>query len=471
VEPGKKLSARAPLDANQKYQTSYCIPLWLRDEQIKLAVRRPEVGRIKPHAGKRQAKIAVVGFGPSLQHTWEEIKKFKYVITCSGAHRFLIDKGIIPSWHVEVDPREHKVKLLGEPHKDVTYLPAATCHPAYFEQLKKAGVNTKLWHVFSTEEDALRSLPPEEWAVLGGSDVGLRAAVLARFFGFTNLHMFGIDGCGEATKTHAADHPNAPKAMAPLEFPAGSGKMWQTTVALMECAKQWGHELNQMPDVKPTFHGEGLVQTMWKDYKPANENVEFNMIAVTKPKLVSDEYRALNRKLHENNLSFGVGGGQYAKIVIDLVTNTKSRSVLDYGCGKGYLAKALPFPIWEYDPCVSGKDESPRPAEVVACLDVLEHIEEDRVDFVLKDLARCTRKVGYFIIHTGPSTKTLEDGRNAHILQKPKEWWEEQLGKYFNIGMVTDTPPLLHVVVGPKRKKVVTSQDIVAAALALQPKA
>jgi hypothetical protein len=247
--------------------------------------------------------------------------------------------------------------------------------------------------------------------------------------------------------------------------------MYQSTVALLECAKQWGYELDQMPDVTPTFHGQGLIQDMWKDYKPKNVGAEFKLIAVAKPKLVSDEYKELNRKLHESNLAFGVGGGKYAQIIVDLVVSTKSRSVLDYGCGKGYLAKALPFPIWEYDPCVPGKDEQPRPAEIVACLDVLEHIEEDKIGPVLEDLARCVKKTGYFIIHTGPSTKTLEDGRNAHILQKPKEWWEEQLAKYFNVGMVSETPPLLHVVVGPKRPKVVTSQDVVAAALALQPKA
>src|ERR1044072_8081762 len=121
------------LNLTDKLKTKYCIPEWLRDEQIKRAITRV-VGRIQP--GERQDEpIAIVGFGPSLNDTWTQIRAYKRVISCSGAHKFLVDRGIIPTWHVEVDPREHKCTLLGTPHPDVEYLIASCCHPKVVEML------------------------------------------------------------------------------------------------------------------------------------------------------------------------------------------------------------------------------------------------------------------------------------------------------------------------------------------------
>jgi Methyltransferase domain len=136
-----------------------------------------------------------------------------------------------------------------------------------------------------------------------------------------------------------------------------------------------------------------------------------------------------------------------------MAKSIEAASVLDYGCGKGTLAKSLPFPIWEYDPAIPGKEESPRPADFVVCLDVLEHIEPDRIEFVLADLRRCVKKTGYFVIHMGPSSKTLADGRNAHILQRDQAWWEKQIGRHFQIGKAIARGVLLDVIVVPKAVK------------------
>ena len=105
--------------------------------------------------------------------------------------------------------------------------------------------------------------------------------------------------------------------------------------------------------------------------------------------------------------------------------------------GKG-RCKELPVPIWSYDPSVDREAESPRPADVVICADVLEHVEGEKILFVLDDLRRVTKQVGYFVIHTGPSSKTLADGRNAHILQRDKEWWAPDLKKFFLVGKIVE---------------------------------
>ena len=198
-------SVQTRLDIDSKLDVKYCIDTWLRDEQIASCLRRQDIGRIKEHE-KRSDPVAIVCYGPSLRDTWEQVKGFKYIITCSGSHKFLLERGIIPTWHVEVDPRSHKVPLLGVPHQDVTYLPASCCHPKYFDHLQ--GFKVDIWHVYDTTKEAQRKLPPNEWAITGGSNVGLRAMSIARFFGFTEQHVFGMDGSwtDEQDRKHAAEH-------------------------------------------------------------------------------------------------------------------------------------------------------------------------------------------------------------------------------------------------------------------------
>lgn len=444
------------LDATKPQEVQYAVPLWLRDEQIKLATTRVR-GRIQPpteleQQERKAIKCAVVCFGPSLNDTWEALRDYDAIVTCSGAHKFLIDRGIVPDWHLEVDPRAHKVKLIGQPHADVKYLIASTCHPAVFDHLE--GYDVKLWHVFDSTEDALRTLPHGEWAITGGCSVGLRAIGIAAFLGFRELHVFGMDGSEGATGKHAAEHPNQPQGHSLTEYPPGSGVMYKTTPAMLEAARQTWHELDQLPGCKVVFHGDGLVQAMAKDYrpKPVEQSFLTNVVGFIKPALISDEYRQLNERLHRENLAYGVGGGRHAPTVLKLAASINACSILDYGAGKGGLAKALPFGICEYDPCVPGKTESPKPADLVVCSDVLEHIERDRLIYVLADLQRCVRKIGYFVINMGPAQKVLADGRNAHLIQQDAGWWRKKLKKFFKVGKMLEAGAELHVVVAPKVK-------------------
>jgi uncharacterized Rossmann fold enzyme len=437
------------LDATQKQNVAYAIPLWLRDQQIAYATKRVK-GRLEPSYAERPERIAVVCFGPSLNETWERIRDFDVVMTCSGSHKFLTDRGIYPNYHVEVDPRPHKTALIGEPVIGCTYLIASTCHKAVFDHLE--GMDVRLWHVFDSAEEGKRVLPHGEWAIFGGCNVGLRAMALAAFLGFRDVHVFGMDGCEGPSGKHADAHPNQPKGHADVEYPPGSGVIYKTTPAMLEAARGTWHELNQMPQVSAKFYGEGLVQAMAKDYKPTIVPTA-GMLGYRKMPVITEEYRMLNRQLHESNAAYGVGGAKHAKTVLSLVEQTKSRSVLDYGCGKGELGKALPFGVCEYDPAVPGKDESPRPADLVVCTDVLEHVEPEMIDAVLSDLKRVTLRVGFFTIHMGEAQKFLADGRNAHVLQKPRSWWEQKLAKFFNVGKVLESGPELYVVVGPKKAK------------------
>ena len=64
---------------------------------------------------------------------------------------------------------------------------------------------------------------------------------------------------------------------------------------------------------------------------------------------------------------------------------------------------------------------------------MLEHIEPNYLENVLKELATIVEKFGFFSIHMGPAGKILADGRNAHLIQKPTSWWLPKLSEYFEI--------------------------------------
>jgi hypothetical protein len=150
--------------------------------------------------------------------------------------------------------------------------------------------------------------------------------------------------------------------------------------------------------------------------------------------LISQEYREQNRKLHELP-NYGNSSGKWGKPVAELAELNQCRTILDYGCGKGDLKVALMNNpnVFEYDPAIEGKDSTPEPADMVVCTDVLEHIEPELIENVLDDLKRVTLKIGYFLINTAAAEKFLPDGRNAHVLQRPLEWWMPKLWERFEI--------------------------------------
>jgi hypothetical protein len=152
--------------------------------------------------------------------------------------------------------------------------------------------------------------------------------------------------------------------------------------------------------------------------------------------LISEDYRAHNAALHETQPDYGAKGSQWAGYVAALVQDDSHASVLDYGAGKGSLARALALDgitTHEYDPAVPGKDAAPAPADLVVCTDVLEHIEPDCLDGVLAHLAALTRRKLFVDVCTRKAIKTLPDGRNAHLSLHDSAWWRDKLAEVFDV--------------------------------------
>jgi hypothetical protein len=110
--------------------------------------------------------------------------------------------------------------------------------------------------------------------------------------------------------------------------------------------------------------------------------------------------------------------------------------VLDYGAGHNLSLRKTLNPerkirYTAYDPGVPELSDPPQPSQMVVSIDVLEHIEPDCLDDVLDHLEELTKEVLFVTVHTGPAGKNLPDGRNAHLIQKPSEWWVPKFQERF----------------------------------------
>ena len=87
-----------------------------------------------------------------------------------------------------------------------------------------------------------------------------------------------------------------------------------------------------------------------------------------------------------------------------------------------------------YDPAVERFSEKPsRSYDVVTCIDVLEHLDKDSIGAALKQIKQFTKKFFFYCIDLVPSSKSLSDGRNAHTLLAPPDWWCQKIKNEFLI--------------------------------------
>jgi len=164
--------------------------------------------------------------------------------------------------------------------------------------------------------------------------------------------------------------------------------------------------------------------------------------------LISDAYRQLNKELHAGG-SYGQSGDRWLNSVRFLIEKFQPTTVLDYGCGQGALGRALGAPIAEYDPAIEGKEELPKAADLVVCTDVIEHIEPELIDDVLDHLRSVTKRYLFAVISTRPARKILPDGRNAHLIIEPWEWWEQKIRARFAIAKLSVDPGEVRVLLTP----------------------
>ena len=121
----------------------------------------------------------------------------------------------------------------------------------------------------------------------------------------------------------------------------------------------------------------------------------------------------------------------------DLVQDTKAKTLLDYGCGKG-----LQYTKWKhheefgvmpalYDPAVPEYEQLPDgPFDGVYSTDVLEHISKEQIPETFDKLFSRADKFVFLSICTQPALTILPNGENAHCTVEPIEFWVTMIEKY-----------------------------------------
>lgn len=167
---------------------------------------------------------------------------------------------------------------------------------------------------------------------------------------------------------------------------------------------------------------------------------------------MSDDLIARYKAMAADGLNFhGLSVLQHRQQIGKLIRRHDVKTLLDYGCGRGDPYKS-PHKIWHewglkrpdvqlYDPAFPERAHEPRPADMVICSDVLEHIPEDEVKDFIDKLAYLGRKVLWASVCCRPAKKCFPGTDiNLHVTVKPYDWWLAQLAFAHLEVVVVETP-------------------------------
>jgi hypothetical protein len=170
----------------------------------------------------------------------------------------------------------------------------------------------------------------------------------------------------------------------------------------------------------------------------------------------SAEYTRILQHEHESG-GWGVAASMEYSRITEFLEQQHVYSILDYGAGSAnrlskLITQSYPgkYLVTDYDPAVPEINQEPVPHDLVFCIDVLEHVEPELINNVLDHLQNLVLVSGYFTIFTQPARRILSDGRNAHLIIQPAQWWVNQLEKRFSISHYSHQQGGLLVIVAPK---------------------
>jgi 2-polyprenyl-3-methyl-5-hydroxy-6-metoxy-1,4-benzoquinol methylase len=149
--------------------------------------------------------------------------------------------------------------------------------------------------------------------------------------------------------------------------------------------------------------------------------------------LITETYRALNARQHKVQHKYGCSGSKYAEHAMEVAGKLGAASVLDYGCGKCTLGTMIAHLIAYkgYDPAIPHLASDPEPADLVACTDVMEHVEPECVGDVLAHIRSLSIKGAVFVICTERGGRKLADGSLAHCSVHDAAWWRDRLARHW----------------------------------------
>ncbi len=143
---------------------------------------------------------------------------------------------------------------------------------------------------------------------------------------------------------------------------------------------------------------------------------------------------------------------QHADQIGELIKDTGSTTLLDWGCGAGDQYKP-PHEVHKrwgverpklYDPNFVKHSGKPRTVyDGVLCTDVLEHVKQARIDELIAGLFHHADRFVFASVCCRPASKTFSNGRNLHITLRPYLWWHDTFAEHAKEGVqwtLVETP-------------------------------
>ena len=163
-----------------------------------------------------------------------------------------------------------------------------------------------------------------------------------------------------------------------------------------------------------------------------------------------DAYKIIHQ---EENKFKGISLTPLVPTLVNITKENNCKTLLDYGCGKAIpynknrcnevglknsvqeLCNIESFDL--YDPAYEKYSTlSDKKYDIVVCTDVLEHIAEQDIDYVLTEILSRSNKIVFLNISCPPALKHFKQGKlkgkNVHISVFDPSWWGHKIGNIWN---------------------------------------
>ena len=407
-------------------------------------------GPLLPRVRIDNNEAVVVGGGPSVHNFWEEIeakqKDGAHVFALNGAGSWLGRLGIDADYLVLLDARRENIEFLDGVSCDTTALLATQCHPDLVDLARNRFDTVVLFHVNAGDEsvDLAKELEPGAHLIHVGTTVGLTAMNLVGAMGYRKIDLYGFDSSNAGEGIHHA-YPQPLNDTAKTQDFVFEGQTYRAARAMASQAEQFiqSYQRWEAAGLKIKVHGEGLLPDMWRHeeevrsrstasleaseaykYRRCWQNEQYREYSPGET-LVDTMIEALQPEAGARFIDFGCGSGRataklidmgFSAIGVDHASNSIDRDLLIPFC----IANLWALP------------ENIEPADHGFCCDVLEHIPGEKVDAVLANIARLTKKSAFFNIDSNEAIfGRIIGAGELHVTVKPPEWWRAKLREHF----------------------------------------
>ena len=413
---------------------------------------------------KRDDSMVYIGAGPSMKDHIDEIKerhkKGDFIITSNLTYDFLLSHGITANAVLIIDPKEIVATYIKNPQKETQFYVGVVCDPKVAKSLLEKDMNVeKVLVGYGIEDESDVALQKKLYGdniddfLVGGTMTGLRIMNFAIMLGFKHIEYYGLDSCFsskaphlvyednprfndlrkqtkvfyediQTNKKYVVDESEEPFFYAYKKKHNGNiqvamtpdGRRFLTTHVFAHQAKQfikWRDRLEGKLNI--TLHGDNLTSHLLKCHIEHMEKKS----KVIGDKRWSDKYSPFLKEFFSR--------GNHVTI------SEQTKEIVSNGRNALYMTLKREPVILDYDKVFM--DEIQGRYDMVTCLNLMEHIEIECIDNILKHIRDHSKYMVIIHISFEETKDLLLDGKPSHLHYKAGEWWKDTIEKYL---MVTE---------------------------------